>query len=174
MNIFKHIYNTIFNKNKICIDCNTNFSNNKNIIKNVNHFDNYTLKNICKNCSDNFNDNKYNLTKLSKYIDKYTNDKNINITIGICWKCKDIFENFYLTSIHCMNRMINPKCPVLNLCKKCNNTYGQNISLDEINTFNTKWKNDFMKDIIENQLKNNQCKLLSINKQKKKQNLQKI
>ena len=37
-------------------------------MKGINHFDNYTLKNICKNCSNNFNDNKYNLTKLNKYI----------------------------------------------------------------------------------------------------------
>lgn len=153
MNIFKHIYNTIFNKNKICIDCNTKFSNNNR--KGVNHFDNYTLKNICKNCSDNFNDNKYNLTKLSKYINKYNNDKNINTTIGICWKCKNIFENFHLNSIHCMNRMINSKCPVLNLCKKCNNTYGQNISLDEINTFNTKWIDDFILECIKNKINMN-------------------
>lgn len=153
MNIFKHIYNTIFNKNKTCIDCNANFRNNN--MKSINHFDNYTLKNICKNCSNNFNDNKYNLTKLNKYIDKYTFDKKINTTIGICWKCKNIFENFHLNSIHCMNHLILSTCPMLTLCKKCNDIYGQNIKINEINIFNIKWIDDFILECIKNKINMN-------------------
>jgi hypothetical protein len=151
MNIFKHIYNTIFNKNKICIDCNINFSNNN--INGINYFDNYTLKNICGTCSLIYNNNLYNLPTLNKYITKYKKDKNITKTIGICWKCKNIFENYYLATIYCMNNIPEQsKCPSIDMCRKCNNRGGLNINLQHINIFNTEWKDNLSLYCIKNKI----------------------
>jgi hypothetical protein len=151
MDIFKYIYYTILNRNIKCIDCNTNC--NGSIKRETNHFDNYILKNICGTCSLIYNNNLYDLPKLNKYINKYKKDKNITKTIGICWKCKDIFENYYLTTIYCMNNIPEQsKCPSINMCRKCNNHDGLNINLQHINIFNTGWKDDLSFYCIKNKI----------------------
>ena len=51
-----------------------------------------------------------------------------------------------------MNRLILSKCPVLNMCKSCNDVYGQNITLKEIKNFNTKWMDDLILECVKNKI----------------------
>ena len=54
-----------------------------------------------------------------------------------------------------MNNLILSKCPMLTLCKKCNDIYGQNIKINEINIFNIKWIDDFILECVKNKINMN-------------------